>query len=295
MSRFLEGNELNLEIENLFKNSNQELILISPFIKLHDRLISTLKTKINDDKLKIIILFGKNENDKSKSMKMDDIEFFKSFPNVEIRYEKNLHAKYYANDSSAILTSMNLYSYSQDNNIEFGILMNRTFFTDINDIASNYIKIEESIDKKSYSFFNLVIEQSHLIYSKKPTYKSALMGFQKNYMGSEVEFDSLNDFFSGKEIKSTSTFKTKSNFIGNTVDLKNKSNDETGYCIRTGKVIPFNIKLSYCDSAFKSWNQFGNSDYPEKFCHFSGEKSNGETSMAKPILNKYWNDAKKRI
>ena len=79
MSRFIEGNELNLEIENLFKNSQQELILISPYIKLHDRLISTLKTKINNDKLKIILLFGKNEADKSKSMKKDDVDFFKIF------------------------------------------------------------------------------------------------------------------------------------------------------------------------------------------------------------------------
>ena len=49
-------------------------------------------------------------------------KFFKEFPNIQIRYEKKLHAKYYSNESAAILTSMNLYSYSQDNNIEAGVL-----------------------------------------------------------------------------------------------------------------------------------------------------------------------------
>ena len=67
-------------------------------------------------------MFGKNEQDPSKSMKLEELDFFKEFSNIEIKYEKRLHAKYYANDYSAILTSMNLYSHSQDNNIEAGVI-----------------------------------------------------------------------------------------------------------------------------------------------------------------------------
>jgi hypothetical protein len=37
--------------------------------------------------------------------------FFKEFPNIEIRYEKDAKN---ANEASAILTSMNLYEFSQD-------------------------------------------------------------------------------------------------------------------------------------------------------------------------------------
>jgi hypothetical protein len=48
--------------------------------------------------------------------------------------------------------------------------------------------------------------------------------------------------------------------------------------------------MSY--DAFKEWNKFGNPDYPEKFCHFSGEASHGETSHNKPILSKNWKKAK---
>jgi phosphatidylserine/phosphatidylglycerophosphate/cardiolipin synthase-like enzyme len=43
---------------------------------------------------------------------------------------------------------------------------------------------------------------------------------------------------------------------------------------------------------YKVWSQFGDPDYPEKFCHFSGEPSNGETSVSKPILKKNWKKAK---
>ena len=48
--------------------------------------------------------------------------------------------------------------------------------------------------------------------------------------------------------------------------------------------------MSY--ESFKLWNKFGDSDYPEKFCHFSGESSNGDTCVSRPILKKNWKKAK---
>ncbi|VVB86370.1 PLD-like domain protein [uncultured archaeon] len=71
-----------------------------------------------------------------------------------------------------------------------------------------------------------------------------------------------------------------------------KSDKPTGYCIRTGVEIPFNIEKPMSHEAFKVWSRFGDPDYPEKFCHFSGEPSNGETSVIRPILKKNWNKAK---
>jgi phosphatidylserine/phosphatidylglycerophosphate/cardiolipin synthase-like enzyme len=65
-----------------------------------------------------------------------------------------------------------------------------------------------------------------------------------------------------------------------------------GFCIRTGVSIPFSPEKPLSYEAYKSWNQFGDPNYPEKFCHFSGESSNGETSVAKPILYKNWKKAK---
>ena len=44
--------------------------------------------------------------------------------------------------------------------------------------------------------------------------------------------------------------------------------------------------MSY--EAFKNWNRFGDRDYKEQYCHFSGKKSNGKTTTNKPILSEYW-------
>lgn len=73
--------------------------------------------------------------------------------------------------------------------------------------------------------------------------------------------------------------------------IKSK-NKISGYCIRTGTEIPFNVEKPMSYDAFRSWNKFGDPDYREKFCHFTGEPSNGETSVNKPILKKNWKLAK---
>jgi len=290
MAKFLTGNELNLELENIFEDAQQQLILISPYIKLHDRYASVLKTKLYNPKLEIIIVFGKNEENMSKSMKQEDFNFLKEFPNIQIRYERRLHAKYYANETSAILTSMNLYSYSQDNNIEAGVMTKISVLGDIANSLLTNVGGDDSLDTQAINYFKRVIIQSELLFSKKPQYEKALWGLTKKYKESIIEVDNLTDFF----------YKLQKEYINRkVVSIQNKYgkiNDiqgvVTGYCIRTGKQIPFNSKLPMCDLAFQSWSKFSNSEYPEKYCHFSGELSDGETSYSKPILRKNWSKAK---
>lgn len=77
------------------------------------------KRELHDFELKV--LFGKNESNIYRSVKKDSLDFLKGFPNVEIRYEERLHAKYFQNDFEFIVTSLNLYDYSLANNIEVGI------------------------------------------------------------------------------------------------------------------------------------------------------------------------------
>lgn len=288
MAKFLTGNELNAELEKIFERADEQLILISPFIKLHDRFISALKTKKNNPKLEIIIVFGKNEEDLSRSMKLEDFNFFKEFPNIEIRYERRLHAKYYANESSAILSSMNLHSFSQDNNIETGVMTKATL---LGNVATKLWEGEESFDVVAWKYFERVIEQSNLLFHKTPEYESTLLGLTRKYKGSKIEVDKLTEFFVDKNKFETKPQKENSlkKQIEQTTHIKNK---HSGFCIRTGKQIPFNPSQPMCEEAYQSWVKFKNDDYPEKYCHFSGEASNGETTYAKPILRKFWRKAK---
>jgi len=198
MAKFLTGNELNSELEKLFERADEQIILISPYIKLHDRYASTLRTKKDNPKIEIIIVFGKNEEDLSRSMKQEDFNFFKEFPNIEIRYEKRLHAKYYSNESSAILPSMNLYNFSQDNNIEAGVMTKATLLGNLASNLMTNVTGEDSFDRTAWTYFSRVIEQSDLLFKKVPEYESTMLGLSKKYVSSKTEVDKLTDFFANR-------------------------------------------------------------------------------------------------
>jgi hypothetical protein len=258
MAKFLTGNELNAEIEKLFESASEQLILISPFVKLHSRYKSSLLTKQTDCNLKITVVFGKNEYDLSKSFPVEDIEFFKHSPNIEIRYERRLHAKYYANERAAILSSMNLYSYSHDNNIEAGVLMTPPIGRSLG------LNIIENLDTHTFNYFQRVIGQSSLLFSKIPQFESGLLGLTKKYIGSTVVADKLEGLD----------------------EREKKYKSEFGYCIATGQRIPFNIEQPLCETSYKLWRMTGDKNFKGNYCHYSGEE--GATTYSKPILWKNW-------
>lgn len=288
MAKFLKGNDLNAALENIFGSAESEIILISPYIKLHDRFKSALLTKLKDFTIKIIVVFGKNEEDKSKSMKQEEFDFFKQFPNIQIRFEKRLHAKYYANESKSILTSMNLYGFSQNNNIETGVLIEKTLkgtLTGANDL-----------DIESKEYFKTVIEQAELLFKKSPSYGDKNILGKRKYINSKIEVDELSDFFSDKKAKNNSfnNFPNKSK-IELRPERKTKENIDIGFCIRSGEKIEFNTKQPMSKESWKIWNEYKNKDFPEKYCHFSGEPSDGKTTISKPILGKNWKKAKEEF
>lgn len=122
--KFLFDNQLIAAVENLIKNSKHKLLIISPFIDLDKRIQDALEEKRNKVDFELFVLFGKNEDNYYKSIKKDSLIFLKQFPNIEIRYNERLHAKFYQNDFDYIMTSLNLYDYSLAKNIEVGIIGN---------------------------------------------------------------------------------------------------------------------------------------------------------------------------
>ncbi|MCP8688243.1 phospholipase D family protein [Marinobacterium sedimentorum] len=119
MAKFLNTSATNYFLEELIKGASERLILISPFLKLNDRVKELLSDK-NRLKIDVRIVYGKNE------LQPEEINWLRELTYIRTSFCKNLHAKCYLNEESCIITSLNLYEFSQVNNNEMGIHLSRS-------------------------------------------------------------------------------------------------------------------------------------------------------------------------
>lgn len=142
MSKFLTTTGTNYHLEELIKGASDRLILISPFLKLNDRIKELLADK-NRLKIDVRIVYGKSE------LQPQEIEWLRGLTYIRTSFCKNLHAKCYLNEENCIITSLNLYEFSQVNNNEMGILIQRSedgqLYKDAYEEAQRIIRISEEV------------------------------------------------------------------------------------------------------------------------------------------------------
>ncbi len=93
MSKFITGKELEDAVYNIIWDAQNTLLIVSPYIKLEKYFRELFDHHLNNPKLHIIIVFGKNEGDVKRSLTKDDFDYFKKFLNISIIHIPNLHAK----------------------------------------------------------------------------------------------------------------------------------------------------------------------------------------------------------
>ncbi|MHA3052857.1 phospholipase D family protein [Acinetobacter sp. ANC 4640] len=142
MAKFLNTSATNFFLEELIKNAKERLILISPYLRLNDRIKELLEDK-NRLKIDIRIVYGKSD------LHPDEIKWMQRLDYIRVSFCKNLHAKCYMNENTCIISSLNLYEFSQINNNEMGILIEKqhdaTVFQDAYEEAQRIIRISEEV------------------------------------------------------------------------------------------------------------------------------------------------------
>jgi len=93
MAKFITGNELTEEVCDIIHKAKKQLLIVSPYIKLDDYFKVLFDKHKKNPELHLLVAFGKNEKNIQKSLKREDLNYFKDFPNVSIVYIPNLHAK----------------------------------------------------------------------------------------------------------------------------------------------------------------------------------------------------------
>lgn len=292
MAKFLDTTGVSYHLQQLINNANERLVLISPFLKINERIKQSLEDK---DRLKIDIriIYGKNE------LQPEENNWLKSLQSIRSSFCQNLHAKCYLNENEAIITSMNLYDFSQINNNEMGIYISRDIdpdlYKDVHDEAMRLIRISDeikiSVEKVPYKENNNDISKAdafcirckkEIALNQSQPYCGECFKGWKRY--SNKNYKEKYCHLCGKENESTinkpicyDCFKSKNN--KNDVEVKIQT--DKGFCIRCKKDIAKDTSQPYCPDCFKVWSKYKNINYQEKHCHSCGKQHTATSS--KPI------------
>ena len=209
-------------LDRIIEEADRELIIISASMKPNDdtkRLLEKAKPK------EIHVVYGKWE------LKPSERNFFTSIGITPI-FRKDLHAKCYLNEKEALITSMNLYDYSQKNNDEMGIL------------------VTKRKDKQLYD----------AIYSQAVRWKDA---------PDETSISTAQKSRQNTKPKSTGR-KTRTKPTA-TKARPGATQGFCIRCQTDVPFAPENPK-PYCYNCYATWNAFQNPEYEEKFCHACGKQ-----------------------
>jgi phosphatidylserine/phosphatidylglycerophosphate/cardiolipin synthase-like enzyme len=171
MAKYLRTSGITAEVEGLIREARQLLYIISPYLKLSDHIRELLNDK-EREKQEVRIIFGKQE------LSPTEMSFLQNLKYVRLYFSKNLHAKCYLNEKKMIISSMNLYEFSQQHNREMGILIEREneadrevyedAWKDVESILNNatdfsYVEAPKEIDKVKSELTKPVVSKPEIV------------------------------------------------------------------------------------------------------------------------------------
>ena len=120
MVEFLTTTGISDQLEKLITSAREEITLISPYLKVNERLQNFIRDA-DLRRVRITVIYGKRD------MQDAEREWISGLTTpAETWFVRNLHAKCYLSEDAAIITSMNLYEFSEQHNDEMGIFVSRS-------------------------------------------------------------------------------------------------------------------------------------------------------------------------
>ncbi|MFH2143053.1 MAG: hypothetical protein ABIJ97_11555, partial [Bacteroidota bacterium] len=109
-------------------------------------------------RLDIVIIYGKVAD-----LNPLDSQWLQSLNDIKLLFHQDLHAKCYINEKEAIVTSMNLYMFSQQNNVEMGIYVSKEEDEELyNQILKEADKIKRGSEHRTISVQKVETKKSEI-------------------------------------------------------------------------------------------------------------------------------------
>lgn len=238
----------------LIQHAQKEIIIVSPYVKMWNH----LKYSLDEAKKRGVqtsVYYRIDEN------KIDINELLPFFTNIIPI--KNLHAKIYFIDDDIVVSSMNLYDYSQSSNKEIALLLKD---------QNQKNALRGYLDTKLKPFAERVQRKAVKFEREKTESRPTSVTKSKSIKEPNKPISDLGSFF-----------------VESTADYLIDVDDEQGTCIRCGIDIEFDPDRPFCGKCYREWAKYENEDYKENYCHDCGEKA--KTSYAKPLCYDCYTDS----
>ncbi|CAN5406656.1 phospholipase D family protein [soil metagenome] len=142
MAKFLNTSAANYYLEEIIRLAHDRLILISPVLKLNDRVQELLADK-NARKVEVHIAYEKNH------LEPEETNWLRSLSFVRTSFCRNLHATCYLNEQFGLVSSLNLHELSHAKSNEIGVLIScdddEELFQSLSEEAERIIRISDEV------------------------------------------------------------------------------------------------------------------------------------------------------
>ena len=232
---------------DILRDAEKRVTLVSPYNEFWTRLEKQIEATVrNGVRVDVIYRAGKRNA---------AIEWLETLgPRVKVHAVENLHAKIYLNESSVLITSMNLLESSRNNSMEIGISIN-----------------DEQAQDEVRKYVGTLLQNAQRADEGKKVSPRPANSRAKTRKNQTVS-------------KSPSKYKAgaaKPSFGGLQKGFVAAVTNGVGRCIRCDRSIPLDPGRPLCGDCFDTWSQYGDPDYEEDYCHICG--ADWDTSYAKPL------------
>lgn len=251
MAEFLTTTGVSHYLEQMIDKSEKWLVFISPFLRTNKVLRQHLDLKLGKS-LPVWLIFGKAD------LSAGEDKWWKSHPSVHMGFLENLHAKCYLSEHEAIVTSLNLYDFSQQNNNEMGLVLTKN--ADLN--------LYESVVKyagKMIAFSEAITEAK-----EKWTKTAASEALPKITVPPRRAV-----------VAPTGSRDTWSALTHPDAIAKRKW---VAHCIRCNAEIEPDDEWPYCLTHKASWLEWRKEGYVENYCHACGRE--WDSIRSKPLCDR---------
>ena len=256
----------------------EPLVLASAYFRPWGALDNALQNALVADKIPITIIV------RSGDVLAKNIKATRPYAELgaHVGFVERLHAKFFINEQTAIIGSLNLVESSAVDSWEMAVRLgavtdNVAFMELWRGYAALRKLAEQEMARNGLGMLDGATAPTAAntkkleVKAKAPTAKKPAKAKAKNL--------SAKTKTKAKKLAAKAKAKAKA-------AAQSLSPAGAGHCIRCDTSIPLKVDKPHCRACWSAWSKYSNKDYEEKHCHACGKK-HGST-QAKPLCKPCW-------